>query len=278
MKKFFTGVAVATAALIALSGCSIATESADFAPMPPEFNDGAITDDKADSGGAEASDRSVIQTGYVSLETDSPSNAYLELTNRVTSVGGRIDERIQQTNDAGEVYSIYLTIRVPSENLQTLIDEVAVLGEAKRIDVTASDVTVVVVDLEARVESLEASVARLLDLMAKATSTSELLEAEFALSSRQAELEGVQAQLRYYQDQVALSTLTVSIVQPGAGEVAAPENFWEGLLVGWESLIGFASWMLVAAGVLLPWLLPLAIVGFVVLWLVRRARKSPAKG
>ena len=255
----------------------MSSDSGEMAPMPPAFTDGAINGDGSDSGGVENKDRSVIQTGYISLETESPSNAYEQLSARVAASGGRIDERIQQTNDAGQVYSIYLTIRVPSDKLQTLIDEIAELGEAKRIDVTASDVTVVVVDLEARVESLEASVTRLLDLMANATTTSELLEAEFALSSRQAELEGVQAQLRYYQDQVALSTLTVSLVQPGAGEVAAPQNFWEGLVLGWEALLGFASWMLVAAGVLLPWLLPLAVVAVVVIWLVRRSRKSVSK-
>lgn len=274
MRKIFSGLAATAALLLALTGCSMSGSSDGFAPMPPEYSEGASNGDKDGSSGGETADRSVIQTGYISLETESPIATYTEISSKVAAAAGRIDERIQQSNDAGVVYSIYLTIRVPAERLQSLIDQISDLGEAKRVDVTASDVTVVVVDLEARVKSLQASVTRLLDLMANATTTSELLEAEYALSSRQAELEGVEAQLRYYQDQVALSTLTVSIAQPGAGEVAAPQNFWEGLMVGWEALVGFASWTLVALGVALPWFLPLAAVGLVVLVLLRRRRKA----
>lgn len=276
MRKFFGGLAASAALLLALTGCSFSADSGGVAPMLPDYNESASNGDKDGSSGGETTDRSVIQTGYISLESDSPLATYAEISGKVASAAGRIDERIQQSNDAGEVYSIYLTIRVPAASLQSLIDEISTLGKPKRVDVTASDVTVVVVDLEARVESLQASVTRLLDLMANATTTSELLEAEYALSSRQAELEGVEAQLRYYQDQVSLSTLTVAISQPGAGEVAAPQNFWEGLVVGWETLVGFASWILVAAGVLVPWLLPLALVGLVVTWLLRRGRKAKA--
>ncbi len=278
MRKFFGGLAASAALLLALTGCSMSGESSDgLAPMPPEYTEGASGGDKDNSGGGETTDRSVIQTGYISLETESPVAAYSQIATQVAAVAGRIDERIQQSNDAGVVYSIYITIRVPADKLQTLIDDISDLGEAKRVDVTASDVTVVVVDLEARVQSLKASVTRLLDLMANATTTSELLEAEYALSTRQAELEGVEAQLRYYQDQVSLSTLTVSISQPGAGEVAAPQNFWEGLVLGWEALLGFGSWALVALGVILPWLLPLGAIGLLVVWLIRRSRKAKGR-
>ena len=65
-----------------------------------------------------------------------------------------------------------------------------------------------------------------------AGSSSEVIEAETALSQRQQELESLQLQRRSLTDQVALSTLSVSFEQESKPGSVAPGGFRGGLIAG----------------------------------------------
>src|SRR5690606_35618638 len=120
------------------------------------------------------------------------------------------------------------------------------------------------------------SVDRLRELMAETGSLSELIDAEVALTERQAELESYQQQLAALEDQIALAALDVDVVPRGSAVSADPAGFGDGLLAGWNGLIVSLNALVIALGFLLPWL---AIAGVVILlvWVLRRRRRPRAE-
>lgn len=285
MKRAFTVPALVLAALL-LAGCSsgmtAGTDSGssmsegsvgEIAPM----QDGTVQDGALSAGGfvpGAISDRAVITTGTVSLTATDPIGAADDAIKLVTGAGGRIDNRSEQPATETQPAHATLVIRVPAEQLNTVLDKIKQLGVVNTVSLNASDVTQQKQDVEARIAALQTSVDRLLVLMASAANTADLIAIESALSSRQAELDSLTAQRDYLDDQIDYSTLSVDFVSEGTVAQGDPDTFWDGLLAGWNSLLAFLSGFIVVLGVLLPWLLLFALIAAVVLAIVVAARRA----
>jgi hypothetical protein len=144
----------------------------------------------------------------------------------------------------------------------------------QEISLNSNDVTMATQDLDARITALSASVDRLLALLATATDTDTLIQLETAISDRQAQLESLQSERRYYADQVALSTITLSLVSTADAPVKEPDTFVTGLITGWNAFVAFFAGLLVVAGVLLPWLVLAGLITALTLWIVKRSKRT----
>jgi hypothetical protein len=136
-------------------------------------------------------------------------------------------------------------------------------------------------DLDARIRATQISVQRLEDLLARATTSADVIAAEQTLSERQSSLEQLESERARLAEQVALSTLTIRIsADPAALQVAAEDEdgFLDGLAAGWDALLAALRVALVVIGAVLPWAalggLVLAVVLGVRRWL--RARRPAA--
>src|SRR5699024_869340 len=136
----------------------------------------------------------------------------------------------------------------------------------------SDDVTQYGRDLDARISALEASTDRLLGLMEEADSSEALIDAENALSERQADLEALRSEREYLSDQVAMSTLTVSLTAESTADFEAG-GFLGGIKSGWNSLVGFLGRALAALGALAPWASVRGVPAPLIFWLVRRRRR-----
>ncbi|MBX9717480.1 MAG: DUF4349 domain-containing protein [Microbacteriaceae bacterium] len=150
------------------------------------------------------------------------------------------------------------------------------LGEVEELQLSSSDVTREVQDIDARVTALRSSITRLLELQDAAATVEDLIALETAISDRQAQLESYEAQQRYYAEQVGLSTVTLVLGSTEVAPVDEPDTFLSGLVTGWEALVSFASGLLVVVGVLLPWVLALGLIGLAALLIVRAAVRRRA--
>lgn len=290
MKRAFTVPALVLAALL-LAGCSSGMTSGsdsggsmsegsvgEIAPMPDGtvqdgiVRDGAVSADGFVSGAV--ADRAVITTGTVSLTASDPIGAADDAIKLVTGAGGRIDNRSEQPATETQPARATLVIRVPAEQLDTVLSKIKQLGVVNTVSLNASDVTQQKQDVEARIAALQTSVDRLLVLMASAANTADLIAIESALSSRQAELDSLTAQRDYLDDQIDYSTLSVDFVSEGTVAQGEPDTFWDGLLAGWNGLLAFLGGFIVVLGVLLPWLLLLAVIAAIVLAIVAAARRA----
>lgn len=269
---------VTTALLLAaltLTGCSAGySESVSdssggvSAPAVSEGSDSVAVEGEA------TADRQVIVTGWVTVTVEEPRDAATQAIRIAESIGGRVDSRTEYAPIDGDKGSATLTLRLPAESLTATIDKLTALGDVQEISLNSSDVTMATQDLDARITALSASVDRLLVLLATAQDTDTLIQLETAISDRQAQLESLMSERRYYADQVALSTITLNLVSVADAPVKQPDTFVTGLVAGWNAFVAFFQGLLVVVGVLVPWIVLAGIITGIVLWLIKRKRPS----
>nr|WP_321182101.1 DUF4349 domain-containing protein [Microbacterium barkeri] len=225
----------------------------------------------------------MIATAQATVQVKSIPDAAAQISDLASEHGGYVESTevgkalgVEGESDAASAPadSGYgsITIRVPSADLTEVIAALDDTGEVISSSTAKQDVTAVAIDLQARVDSTRASVERLTQLMAQSGSVSELIEAEVALTDRQAQLESYEQQLAALDDQVAMSSLQVQLTRAAAPTTAEPSGFGDGLLAGWNGLVVSLNALVIALGFLLPWLAVAAVV-ILVVWLIRRARR-----
>jgi len=290
MRRTLIGSTVLLAAALALTGCSAASsgggDAGDYsvpqgAPAPGiaegDSAGGALDSDASSGDGTTSTaDRQVIVTGDVTITADDPIAASRDAVRIVETAGGRVDGRTEYAPANGDKGSATLQLRIPADKLTATLDKLEELGRADQVSLSTSDVTVQSQDLDARINALRASIERLNGLMAQATNIDDLITLESAISSRQAELESLESQQRYLDDQVSMSTVNLYLRSDAEAPKVAPGDFWSGLATGWGAFVAFWAGLLVVLGVLLPWIVMLAIIAALIIWIVRRRRRPAA--
>lgn len=266
------------------SGGSVAESAPGSPDRGAEIAPGAVVDGSADSSvqtDVDDGDREIIATANATLQVESIPDAADAIAALAEERGGYVETTeigkavaIDDTSEPAPADSGYgwISIRVPSTDLTDVIAELDETGDVLSSSISKQDVTSVAIDLRARVDATKASVQRLTELMTQSGSVSELIEAEVALTDRQAQLESYEQQLAALEDQVAMSSLQVELTRAAAPTTADPAGFGDGLLAGWNGLVVSLNALVIAVGFVLPWL---AVAGIVVLivWLIRRARR-----
>lgn len=263
-----------------LTGCAMSSDSAT-----PEPAGGAAPVDEAQQEQAQdpaannptVDDRALVTTGEMGITTGDVSSTTSTAEEVVSTLEGRIDSRSEQ---AGNRTTTDLTIRVPADDYEALIDELRTIGTVEYVSTDVEDVTMETVDLEARIASLEASVDSLRGMLAQATSVTDMLEVESTLSEREAELQSLRAQQTALADQVAMSTLHLTIsndelVNPTPDDEG---GFLGGLQAGWNTLVGFFNGLITVIGFLLPGLVVLAIMAAIIFFVIRAIVRSRRSG
>ena len=175
----------------------------------------------------------------------------------------------------GQPPTAHITLRVPATQLEQAQRAAAALGELTAQTSAQSDVTAEHADMAARLRNMRAEEARLRALFSKAGDVSDLLEVEQQLSSVRGDIESAQAQLDYLDQQVALSTLEISLSQPGAIVRPAFGASWgiaEAVTQGVRSAVEVVRALIVGGITLIPIALLLLLAWFIVR-LARRARR-----
>lgn len=295
----FTAVSAAALTALLLAGCSAPLAQDQSAPAPaqpsPEIGasdapleavpfdtlpaqplpgDATSGEASRDATGIEASDRSVITTGWVSVTVDDPIATAEAVAELATRAGGRVDSRTETPGTDTQPATAQLMLRVPADDLEAVIDDLRELGDVTSVSLNASDVTQQRQDLDARIEVLTASIARLTELLAQATTTADLIAIESELTTRQAELDSLTQQRDWLVDQVDFSTLTVDLATEATAPDARPDDFWGGVVAGWNALWAFLAGLVVALGVALPWIVTLAVIAGIVLLVVLLATRG----
>jgi hypothetical protein len=264
--------------LLTLGGCQAgATESyEDMAVSAPGMAVGEsveMASVESDGKAGYTSEPDVITTGYLSMSVDEPSAVADQITAVVVASGGRVASRSDYSPvDYGQP-SAYLDVRIPSSDLDATVASITDLGEVQEISVNTVDVSLQKVDLDARIEVLEAAIERLTTLLVSAETTADLITIESALAERQAELDSLQSQRDYLSDQTLFATLSINLITPVDATPSDPDGFLDGLMRGWESVLAFFAGTVVWAGILLPWI-GLVVVLVAVGWFIARIRST----
>ena len=154
-----------------------------------------------------------------------------------------------------------LDIRVPNTRFDSLVEQIAGLaGKLDHKNITTQDVGEEYVDLQSRLEARKVAEQTYMEILKSAKKISEVLEVQDKLRQVREEIESAQGRMRFLQNRVSLSTITVTFytshqvaaaVSSGAGlgERLSVAFFkgWNGILAGLVGLTyAWPLWILVA--------------------------------
>jgi hypothetical protein len=242
----------------------------------------------AQSLAAQASLRVIIREGEITLVVDDTRAAKERIETVVAemeSEGAFVVSSQEAANVESQMPTVRMVIRVPAERFDEVMERLAAM--AVRVEAqseTAEDVTEEYVDLQERLESMEAARDRLRQILDEAETVEELLLVEEQLAQREADIEALRGRLEYLAQSAQLSrieiTLLPSVLSEPIGGLWQPgetaRRAYSGLISTAQTLVNLLIFFGIAV---LPWLVVIGLVVYVVRLVVRRFRtaKKPAE-
>lgn len=228
------------------------------------------------------SDRKLIKTVYLDLQTKEFDQVLEGLTAKVSELGGYVESSSLNGNSYyyTSTRSAYYTVRIPSDRLDEFVQVVSELGNVTYKNESVEDVTLQYVDTESRKKALETERDRLLELMEQAENMEDLLAIESKLSEVRYELENYGSQLRLLDNQIDYSTVNVDINEVERLTETKELTFFEEVSnrfsdslydVG-HGLRGFAIWFLGSLPILVVWAVVIVAIVLVVRMIFRKKR------
>lgn len=158
----------------------------------------------------------LIRTGSLDIEVPDFAAAVEEAARTATSLGGYVSDRQSNDEGAGRKRG-QITLRVPSARFDGAVGALRKLGRVRGEAVQTQDVTRAYADLETRLRVKRETVARLREILIRQTGkVSEVLAVEREIARVVEEIEQAEGERRYFDNQVSLSTLTLSLYEPAA--------------------------------------------------------------
>lgn len=272
------------AAALALTGCSGASDSSDSgggsrandkAAAPGAQQEGAGDSGRASGARATTAPKfttsHIIRTASLTVQVKDVPKALDEARTTVETAGGFVGNESTSRDEKGHERT-RVVLRVPVEKYDDVLADLEGAGKLLERTAKAEDVTDQVVDVESRIQSQRASVARVRELMDKATKLSDVVSLEGELSTRQADLEALLAQQASLKDRTSLATITLSLSETPVKKAAKDEDpgFLDAVSGGWDVFVTLLRWIALVIGAALPFVI--VIAAGVALWLVVRSR------
>ena len=249
--------------------------------MAPELYDKEARSQNIASSRTEISaERMVIQNADLSIIAKDPAQSMDEIGKMAESMGGFIVESYlyQQTlNSGAQVPHATITIRVPAEKLEEALSQIkAGAVEVESANISGQDVTSQYTDLASRLRNLEAAEAQLQEIMDEANRTEDVLDVFNELVAVREQIEVIKGQMKYYEEAVALSKISVTItadeaVQPiqlgGWQPAGVAKEAIEALIQTLQFLVNVGIWVVLCV-------LPIGLlIGLPLFFIVRAVRK-----
>jgi len=179
---------------------------------------------------------------------------------------------VRVTQDEQGRRSAQLGIRVPAPRFAETIEALKRLGQVKTEAVTTQDVTTAYTDLEIRLSVKQETERRLRGLLVSYTGKlSDVLDVERELSRVITEIEQMKGERRYFDQRIAVSSITVTLFEAGAllrPGVGTP--FAGAFRKSLEALATSVSWMIYLITFLVPWVLLTTLLWWTAKWIKAR--------
>ncbi|MFE2880656.1 DUF4349 domain-containing protein [Streptomyces roseus] len=223
---------------------------------------GTAGSDAAKNGQQPAVRPHVIRTATLALETADAQKALATARTAAEGAGGYVGNESTRRAEGGRMTST-LTLRVPGERFDAVLGAMEGSGTLLNRKVEAQDVTEKVADVDSRVRSQQASVARVRDMMDKATALADVVMLESELSKRQSDLESLLAQQTALKDRTSMGTITMEVSEPApkaAEKKDGEPSLTAALSGGWNAFTKILRYLALAVAAVLPFAVTAALV------------------
>ena len=276
-------IVVPAAALVLLTGCAGGSGASS---SPARGGDRAAVAPRAPGGRAAAAQpvrlapaQAIVYTADLTMRAADVGRAVGEAKSLVAAAGGYVGNE-SATDDPGSRPSATVTFKIPSARYQGVLDQLASsrVGTRESLRQQADDVTQEVADVDSRVKSAKATLASFRKLLDRASSVSDVVQLEQEISTREADLESLQARQKSLAAQTSYATVTLRLegTTPTARDRHRTTGFAGGVSSGWHAFTAFLGGLALVVGWLLPFLGLAALIGLPALWLWRRRRSTAA--
>ena len=154
----------------------------------------------------------IVRYGNLSLEVNDVDDALGRVTTIIESAGGYISS--SSRSGEGEYLYLSVTLRVPAAEFSAVMASLRSEGQVLNEDIYSYEVTMQVLDLEARLENLRASESAFLKLLDRAQTVADVVAVQSELSRIQGDIESFEAQLSGVKDQVEMASVMLSLSLP----------------------------------------------------------------
>jgi len=272
-----------------IGSASEAAPEATAAPAAPAL---AGKSANGDNGPLQSGDgRKLIYTAYIMLETREFDKCTAQVNELLAKYGGYVESSqvngVPEASESTQGRTAVIALRMPIDKYGTAMGELQAMGNLLSKNENTDDVSLQYVDTDSRNKTLIAQRDRYMALLEKADSTESIIALQTEITNLTIQIEQNTAQLRFWDDKVSYSTISVELhelVIPKSIEPSNPDlgarasgafyttlnNMKKGLEDFAVGFIGFLPWLailLVLAGAALAIIIPAT----------RRARKAAAK-
>jgi hypothetical protein len=211
------------------------------APPPPAG--GKKAEGPSDQAAAKPVAPLLIYTGGLGMEVpDQPAIAPTidKIIDLAEGMGGYLGGRTDTS----------VTIRVPSARFRDALTAIEKLGDVKRRNVSAQDVSEEYHDLEVRLGNLKSVQKRLQEFLARAQNINDALQVERELERIGREIDQIEGRMRFLRARATFSTITVDlaakpkqqVIVQGGGNIPPPPRGID-LPIDWLGRVGLESLM-----------------------------------
>lgn len=245
---------------------------------------GAALENKAadELSDTETTQQKLVYTSRLTVDT-TEFDAYADVVRqKVSELGGYIEQSEVSGDAENGGRSLYMTIRVPAEKRNELTDTAKSNAKVRSQSESVEDVTLEYVDVQSHIEALQTEQQTLLGLLEKADSIDTTLAIQNQLTEVRYQLESYSSRLKVMQNQVDYSTLELSAYEVTRVTATEKDTFLIRLkdrFVGSLTALGNGCENVVLF--ILGGLPILAVCGMllaVIVLLVRRVRKNRKTG
>lgn len=288
VRPALTGLLLAAA--LVLAGCGANGASAGASAGDARAGTDSAAREAAGSAGAKDSGSGpartapgltanrIIRTASLTVRVKDVPKALDAARGTAEDAGGYVGDETTGRDSAGNEHT-RVVLRVPADKYDEVLTGLQGAGKLIARTAKAQDVTDQVVDVDSRVRSQRASVARVRELMDRAAKLSDVVTLEGELSSREADLEALLAQQASLKDRTSMATITLSLTQTPVTKSAKKDDgpgFVDALSGGWHVFVTMLRWIALALGAALPFA-ALAAVLALLWWKAARRRRSTAR-
>src|SRR5205807_5632102 len=162
--------------------------------------------------------RKVIRSGDIEFEVESFDSSVAAITKLIAAIPGGFVATVNSEKLPNGKVRGSVVVRVPPEALDMLVldlrKELGRGGELKTLRIGSQDITKQYTDLESRLKAARTMEERLLQIIKDGKGEiKDLVAAEKELGVWRTRVEEIEGELRYYNNMVSLSTLTVNLTE-----------------------------------------------------------------
>jgi hypothetical protein len=255
-----------------------ASEGYSGAPSPASAPDMAFSAERS-ANKEQSQQEKIIRTVRMEMSTREFENDYAAILQALSQAGGRVQDT-GLYNNYGKLRTLYMTLRVPSEKLDSAIAALKGVGRLVSFTESSEDISEQYADLESRLKTQQTKMERLQVLLARAETVEDLITVETSISDTQYEIDRLTGQLRGMDSKVDYSTLNVTLNELSPAETSQDkdESLWEriknGAAAAWDKFVYLLADFVVFLSIALPYLIILGIMILIIRIIIKRRKNK----